>query len=265
MRTRSNRNAIPHLVARALRRPGLVVPYLRRRLRNRRLRAGASGHPEFYRRVMASDVVRKNPRGAVGTPSRERWLALGRLQFDYLLDSGLERSHRVLEIGCGNLRAGWRLIEYLDVGGYTGVDVSPEILLSAQDVLVEYGLQDKLPRLWLVDGTKLPFLPAGHFDVVHAHSVFTHTPLEVVTSYLHEVHRLVKPGGFFDFTYHHSDEDMWDFLGEDFYYPTAALLSLAERVGFDARPMTDWTYKQPKIRVRRPPRDSSPRHGTEGT
>ena len=34
------------------------------------------------------------------------------LQFDYLVEHGLKPGHRMLDIGCGNLRAGWRFIDY---------------------------------------------------------------------------------------------------------------------------------------------------------
>ena len=32
---------------------------------------------------------------------------------------------RMLEIGCGNLRAGRLFIDYLDAGDYYGIDISP--------------------------------------------------------------------------------------------------------------------------------------------
>ena len=42
---------------------------------------------------------------------------------------------------------------------------------------MEYGLQRKLPYLTLVNDLRLEFLPDSYFDVVHAHSVFSHSPL----------------------------------------------------------------------------------------
>ena len=62
-------------------------------------------HISYYRAVMRSDT-RADPDAAVGSRSRERWLALGAMQFDYLLGHGLRPEHRMLEIGCGNLRGG---------------------------------------------------------------------------------------------------------------------------------------------------------------
>jgi SAM-dependent methyltransferase len=244
-----NRSSITYKLARAVSSPGRIVPYFRNVVRNRRFRRDATSHPGFYRSVMADNVRRKTANGAVGTESPELWQLVGKLQFDYLTGHGLEPYHRLLEIGCGNLRAGRRFIEYLEPGHYTGVDISPEILLAAGDTVVEYGLQQRLPALYLVAGTSLAFLPSGRFDVVHAHSVFTHTPLEIVDAYLREVSRVLRPGGFFDFTYRHSEQDVWGVLDEDFYFPTALLLRQAEAHGFEGKRLEDWDYVQEKIRL----------------
>jgi ubiquinone/menaquinone biosynthesis C-methylase UbiE len=175
------------------------------------------------------------------------------MQFAYLSSHGLEQGHNLLEIGCGNLRAGWRFIAWLDVGAYTGVDISPEILLAANQTLVQRRLQSKQPRLMLYDGFDLGFIPGNHFDAAHAHSVFSHTPIEVVSRLLGEVWRVLKPGGFFDFTYNRSDTgEVWGFLNEDYYYPTETLIELAGSLGYEASPAEDWRYKQEKIRAVKP-------------
>ena len=246
------RNRLAHKVGRAVHRPGLVVTYFRRRFRNRRLRTRNPDHVAFYRAVMADDIARKSARAAVGTPSEERWLALGKMQHEFMVERGLERDHRMLELGCGNLRAGWRFIRYLKPGHYVGVDISPEILLAAERTIVERGLQERRPSLFVVDGTSLDFLPADHFDAVHAHSVFSHCPIDVVEASMRAAWRVMRPGGWFDFTYNESEGGEWHFLDEDFYYPTATLLGLGEQIGFEAAPMDDWHYKQAKIRLVKP-------------
>jgi ubiquinone/menaquinone biosynthesis C-methylase UbiE len=200
---------------------------------------------------MRSDT-RTSPEAAVGSRSHERWLALGAMQFDYLLDHGLRPEHRMLEIGCGNLRAGWRFISHLEPGHYYGVDISPEILAAAQDTLVREGLQDRRPTLTPVRDLTLRFLPDAHFDVVHAHSVFSHSPLPVIEECLAHVGRVMAPGGWFDFTFDRTEGVEHQVLREDFYYRTETLIALAEKHGLAARFMADWEelpHGQSKIRV----------------
>ncbi|NLU67527.1 class I SAM-dependent methyltransferase [Streptomyces sp. HNM0574] len=247
-----NRSALTHRVRYALRHPGRVLPHLRRLVRDWKLRRATGGdHVAYYRAVMRSDTAR-NPNAAVGTPSEERWNALGEMQFTYLRSHGLLPSHRLLEIGCGNLRAGRHFIDHLDTGHYYGIDISPDILLAAQRTLTEHALQAKLPHLTLVGDLRLAHLPDHAFDVVHAHSVFSHSPLHVIDECFRHVARVMAPGGFFDFTYNRTDGPEHHVLHEDFYYRPSTLIRLAESRGLSARLMDDWDalpHKQSKIRI----------------
>jgi SAM-dependent methyltransferase len=247
-----NRASLVYRLRYATRNPGRIVPYARRLARDTWLRARARDHVAYYRSVMRSDTAR-NPYAAVGTGTRERWEALGRLQFDYLLGHGLTPSHRFLEIGCGNLRAGRLIIDHLDAGRYYGIDISPDILFAAQDTLTEYKLQDKLPHLTPVRNLRLEFLPPGFFDVVHAHSVFSHSPIEVIDECLANIGRVLAPDGFFDFTFNRTEGEEHHVLREDFYYRTETLVALAEKHGLSARFMDDWErdsrHKQSKLRI----------------
>jgi ubiquinone/menaquinone biosynthesis C-methylase UbiE len=250
-----NRSTFTHRVGYALAHPGRVAPYLRRAARDAWLRWKHPDHVGYYRAVMASDT-RRNPEAAVGSRTHERWLALGQMQFDYLLEHGLRPGHRMLDIGCGNLRGGWRFIDYLGTGNYYGIDISPDILIAAKKTLVERELQDKLPHLTLTGDLTLDFLPGDHFDVVHAHSVFSHSPLQVIDECLAHVGRVLTDQGFFDFTFDRTEGTEHQVLSEDFYYRTETLLDLVRKHGLYARFMDDWEQRphgQSKIRVSRSP------------
>ncbi len=237
----------------ALRHPDRILPYARRRARDLRLGLRADDHVTYYRAIMRSNAAR-SPELAVGSETHESWLYAGQMQFDYLLDHGLHPGARMLEIGCGNLRAGRLLIQYLDPGNYHGIDISPDILLAALDTITEFGLQAKLPRVTLVEDLKLGFLPDRSFDVVYAHSVFSHSPIEVIEECLQHVGRLMAPGGFFDFTFDRTDGAEHRVLREDFYYRTETLTALAAKHGLQARFMADWEplHGQSKLRLSRP-------------
>ena len=141
-----DRSRLSFKVFYALRHPGSVAGYLRRRSRDAWLQARSDDHVSYYRAVMRSDTAR-NPEGAVGSPKHEYWLQIGQLQFDYATGHGLKPDMRMLEIGCGNLRAGRLFIDYLEPGGYYGIDISPDILFAAQKTLADYDLRAKLPHL----------------------------------------------------------------------------------------------------------------------
>ncbi len=213
----------------------------------------ADDHVSYYRAVMKSDTARSQER-AVGSKTHESWLEIGQMQFDYLVQHGLQPGDRMLEIGCGNLRAGRLFIEYLDPGNYYGLDISPDILLAAQSTIEQFGLQPKLPHLTLVRDLKLEFLPTNQFTVVHAHSVFSHSPIEVIDECLAHVGRVMRRDGVFDFTFDRTEGAEHQVLREDFYYRTETLIALAGKHGLDAEFMDDWEelpHQQSKIRVTR--------------
>jgi CelD/BcsL family acetyltransferase involved in cellulose biosynthesis/SAM-dependent methyltransferase len=248
-----NRSRLSYKLAFAARHPDQILPYLRRVAVDARLRARTEDHVSYYRAVMRYKAGRSLDL-AVGSRSPAQGAEFGRMQFDYLVRHGLARTGRLLEIGCGNLRAGRFLIDYLDVGNYYGIDISPDVLLSAQRVLAENKLQEKMPRLVYTDDLKFGFLPADYFDVIHANSVFTHCPIEIIEECFAHVGRIMAPGGFFDFTFYRTEDAEYQVHREDFYYRTETLIALADRYGLGARLMDDWLDpwdKQPKIRITR--------------
>jgi len=249
--TAKDRSRLLFKIRYAARNPDRIAGYARRRGRDTLLRLQSRDHLSYYRAVMASDAGRSHD-GAVGSSTHESWMKIGQMQFDYLIGHGLKPGMRMLEIGCGNLRAGRLFIDYLDTGNYCGIDISPDILVAATDTVAEYGLQAKLPRLTLVRDMGLGFLPDGHFTVVHAHSVFSHSPIEVIDECLRSVRRVMAPDGFFDFTFDRTEGAEHHVLHEDFYYRTETLIALAAGHGLQARFMDDWEllpHEQSKLRV----------------
>jgi ubiquinone/menaquinone biosynthesis C-methylase UbiE len=245
------RSPFAYKIKRAIQSPQLIIPKLERTVRNALIKIDHRDHIGFYREVMARQTS-LSPDLAVGSANRQHWLDIGKFQFDYLLQHGLQPSHKVLEIGCGNLRAGWRIISHVQPGNYIGVDISPHILLAAQKTVAEFRLQDKVPYLVFLADMRFEFLPDCYFDVIHAHSVFTHCSRDVIELCLANIGRIMKPQGFFDFTFFASDkraDGAYDITNEDFYYPTSEMLALVRSRGFEANQMDDWDYSQAKIRV----------------
>lgn len=140
-----------------------------------------------------------------------------------------------------------------------GIDISPDDLIEAKRTLVRYGLQDRMPCLTPVDDLTLDFLPDGWFTVVHAHSVFSHSPPEVIDECLAHVGRVLAPGGFFGFTFDRTEGAEHRVPREDFHHRTGTLVRLARRHGLEARFREDWErlpHRQSKLRVTLPQPDA---------
>ena len=106
----------------------------------------------------------------VGPP--QLWKMKREFQIDFLKKHGLLETHLLLDLGCGTLRGGLPIIEYLEVGHYFGVEVRPEVLQEANKELSEAGLIHKRPTLILLRDADS--LPDHGFDFLWAFSVLIH-------------------------------------------------------------------------------------------
>jgi SAM-dependent methyltransferase len=125
------------------------------------------------------------------------WEYMGKLQLDYLVERGLKPQHYLLDVGCGPLRAGIHLIEYLEAGHYAGIDRQAEVLETARQLeLPKHGLVEKQPHL--LANHLFEFDRFGMtFEYAIAQSVFTHMPLNNIMRCLVQISRVLKPGGRF--------------------------------------------------------------------
>ena len=64
--------------------------------------------------------------------------------------------------------------------------------------------------------------------------MFSHTPLDVIEECFAHVGRIMKPDGFFDFTFKRTEGEEYQKLREDWYYRTDTLIAAADRNGLNA-------------------------------
>lgn len=102
----------------------------------------------------------------------------------------------VMELGCGV----GRLLRHAPAASpaearIIATDVNRESLdwCRANLPAIEYHQHDSLPPI--------DSLPASSVDIIYAHSVFTHIPLERQLPWLHELERLLRPGGYLAITF----------------------------------------------------------------
>lgn len=122
-------------------------------------------------------VDRPDKRYALVGPA-ELWNQKRKFQFDFLRKAGLERGDHVLDIGCGALRGGIPLIDYLDEGHYCGLESRFSVLEEGFRELTENNLSSKKP---ILIGTKsMEAININEkFDFVWSFSVLIHMTDEI--------------------------------------------------------------------------------------
>jgi Methyltransferase domain len=131
------------------------------------------------------------------------WDEIGRLQFEYMVENGLERGSRLIDVGCGSLRGGVHFVAYLDEGRYFGLDSNLSLLQAGYDVeLKALDLPGKLPRQNLLCNDEFNFdLFDSEFDFAIAQSLFTHLPINHIRLCLTRLARKMPAGGRFFATF----------------------------------------------------------------
>lgn len=162
----------------------------------------------------------------------------GYIQFDFLKKQGLKPTDEVLEIGCGFLRCGVRLIDFLKKGKYTGIDISASAIEEANEVVDEYGLNEKEPKLF--QNEDLYFDDAKFrqqsFDVVFSYSVFTHLPPERIEQCIANMGKILNEGGTHYASYSRLDSHGYiqknNAFGRGYSYPFGFFEELGEEYGY---------------------------------
>lgn len=128
----------------------------------------------------------------VGPP--ENYAFMGATQFRLLCTLGLEESDRLLDFGCGSLRAGKYFINYLSKGNYFGVD--PNRWLIEESIEKELGkdiINIKAPTFYHNDTFKVE--SEYKFDFIIAQSIFSHTGLDLTSQLLESFASVLQDDG----------------------------------------------------------------------
>jgi SAM-dependent methyltransferase len=135
---------------------------------------------------------RQRRHAAVGPP--RLWRSKREFQLRFLKEHGLAPSHYLLDLGCGTLRGGIPIIDYLEAGHYYGVDIKSEAIAEARKELRRERLVAKDPQLFVAPDVST-FSADVRFDFIWAFSVFIHMRDPILDGALGVVARHLRDDG----------------------------------------------------------------------
>ena len=218
----------------------------------------AMSHSEYYNLVKPSDH-----RAFVGG----LWDEIGDLELAFMRKMGLARNSSIIDVGCGALRGGVKMVGFLDPGRYYGIDLNPHLLeLGLKDEIAPLGLSWKLDKSHLHATSDFD---VGFFGVVFdfalSVSVWTHLPLSVVATSMKRVAAVLEPTrGRFYATYYECPEEreisrqivqyqrgmerIVSFGHRDwFHHKRSDLRQLAAQAGLSMRYVGDWGHPRDQL------------------
>ena len=174
------------------------------------------------------------------------WKQIGTLQFEFLIKQGLKPNHRLLDIGCGSLRLGSRLIPYLQPGNYIGIEKEQSLL----DAGLLYELPDRVikdRKPLLIQSSNFEFeLIQCYVDMAIANSLFTHLPAEHILICLKRLKPWLKQGAclyasFFEVS-HEYENPTYQHDHGFFAYTKAQMLNFGVQAGLSVHYIGNWNH-----------------------
>lgn len=153
--------------------------------------------PDYTAKEFSDEEVAENRHRSFVIGAGGDWDQGGEDQQAFLVKHGLQPHHKVVDIGCGALRLGRRLSEYLDPGNYYGVDANRDLITIGYNRELTDHQRSRLPIENLRANDRFDTDFGVTFDFAMAQSVFTHVSLNHVLLCLHRLEKVMAPGGVF--------------------------------------------------------------------
>ncbi len=148
------------------------------------------------KRAVTNLTLTKAERRHARVGPAELWGMKRDFQIRFLKTMDLMPEHCLLDIGCGTLRGGVPIIDYLQEGRYYGVEAREEVLNEGKRELCDSLLEGKKPNLlFSEDMSKL--VVTQKFDYIWAFSVLMHMSNDVLGKTLRFVSDHMSTGGVF--------------------------------------------------------------------
>lgn len=171
----------------------------------------------------------KHYRAYIGPPLQYDFM--GATQFRLLCSLGLRAHHQVLDLGCGSLRAGRFLINYLEPENYCGIE--PNKWLINEGIKEQVGdslIAIKKPRF--DNNSEFNTAVFGQkFDFIIAQSIFSHTGNDLIPGALSNIYKSLNDNGIALLTFIKGEKD---FDGDGWIYPECVEFTIPKIYEFAA-------------------------------
>lgn len=202
---------------------------------------------DYGRALPGSAIEKGRHRTFVGG----KWDQLGELQLAFLISRGLRPEHRLLDVGCGSLRAGVKLVDYLKPGNYYAIDINESLIEAGYERELTDDQRARLPRDHLRATRRFECDFGVTFDFAIAQSVFTHVSWNHIRLCLFQLSKVMSPGARFYATFYEApptypvDGVRGGKLTTEhnpFFYYRADLATAARHLPWRARYLGQWGH-----------------------
>ncbi len=152
-----------------------------------------SNYSDYYVQMVNGIIKKDKSHQTLGQSySDNEWFVLtGNMEFEFLTDRSTTTQSKCLDYGCGSLRLGRHMIEFLDPGNYYGLDITADFFSEGLKTLDKKMLETKKPFLDVINEDTLKQLEDVDLDVIVSTNVLMHVPKQELNGYFANIIRLM--------------------------------------------------------------------------
>ena len=155
----------------------------------------------------------------------------GQKEFSRLLDEGLKPEDVCVDYGCGTLRIGVQVMDYLQSGNYWGFDIDHFLLEEGRKLIGRERMEAKRPNLRLIAPGALAEAVAGKPSMLFSHGVLIHVhPLEL-KEYWANIISMIGDSGKAIVTGRWTYDETLQYSGQSWAYAMSTLADVVQELG----------------------------------
>src|SRR5262245_25729949 len=158
------------------------------------LRNPGRSFTDFYADRVISSIANGKRHSSLGPNLKPGSSEGANRTFFWLLRQGVQPNDIVVDYGCGTLRVGVLLIEYLDADRYVGMDIDERILNLGRSALTPTLVESKHPTLELISAESLDRIAGKGPKWVFSKGVLQHVPPNELHEYFLRLSCLIHAG-----------------------------------------------------------------------
>ena len=147
---------------------------------------------EYYARTVGGFLENGGAHATLGSNIRneDTYQRTAEIQLAFLQSRGLRPTSRIIDYGCGSLRLGKLLIDFLEPDGYIGLDATDQFYAPALASLDRELRDTKRPRCYTISPEVIEELQPDPVDFIISTHVLIHVPWEEMRDFLSRFDRL---------------------------------------------------------------------------
>lgn len=165
----------------------LKIPFWKWQIRN-----SFKSFKDYYVAQAFEKISKGASHPTLGKKLKDKRNKGGKENFEILVNLGLKPNDTCLDYGCGSLRIGQYLINYLNEGNYYGLDITDKFYLIGKEMLSPEQLKFKKPHFFKINKEIIRSLANKDINVIFSFGVLLHVPPRKLKDYFHNLLSLLS-------------------------------------------------------------------------